>query len=523
MSDKILIRGVNWIGDAVMTIPAIRALRRAYPESKISLLVKPSVSPIFERDPNINEIIAYEERFSGIFGKLRLAIKLRRGRFSNAILLQNAFDAALIAFLAGIPERIGYNRDKRGFLLTKPIHFNSDDRKMHHIDYYLNLIKALGIEIEYTNPWIYLSIDERLSAREKLSALKKPILGINPGATYGSSKRWLSDRFAQIAAWFIEETNGSIVIFGGSNEVFIADEIEYLIKRHITGNRRETDFSNADISLTGHPLLLNIAGKTSLRELISLISECDVFVSNDSGPMHIAYAVGTPVVAIFGSTDPDLTGPVGDSNIVLKTNISCSPCFERTCNENNMLCMHTITSEDVYFGIKELMPIKRAVFFDRDGTLCRDADYLNNWNDFEVFPEIYSLKELKERGFTLIGITNQSGISRGIVNEEFVKEVNQVFIDKYWFDDFYYCSHDPYENCPCRKPEPGMLLSARAKYKINLKGSYVVGDKDADMLTAKSVGATGILVKTGKQQSSAYADFVVDNLKDAVKLIISHE
>jgi heptosyltransferase-2 len=133
------------------------------------------------------------------------------------------------------------------------------------------------------------------------------------------------------------------------------------------------------------------------------------------------------------------------------------------------------------------------------------------------------LNELKGKGFVLIGVSNQSGISRGIVDEQFVKEVNQVFIDKYGFDDFYYCPHGPDENCSCRKPEPGMLLSARADHRINLKESYVVGDKDADMLLAKAVGAKGILVKTGKQQESAHADFVVESLKDVVDLIVSHE
>lgn len=499
-SDKILIRGVNWIGDAVMTIPAIRALRKAYPESKISLLVKPSVSPIFERDPNIDEIMLYEERFSGIFGKLRLAMKLRRGHFSNAILLQNAFDAALITFLAGIPERIGYSRDGRGFLLTNPIPFGADDRKIHHINYYINLLNAAGIKANPSQPWIYLSVDERLSARNKLSALKRPILGINPGAAYGSAKRWFPERFAQVANWFIKETNGSVAIFGGRNEVDIAEEID----KYINENK------------------IFLAGMTSLRELISFVSECDVFVTNDSGPMHIAYAVGTPIVAIFGSTDTDLTGPVGDNNIVVKTDLSCSPCFERTCKDNDMRCMYTVTPEDVYFGVKELLPVKKAVFFDRDGTLCRDADYLNNWNDFKVFPEIDSLNELKGKGFVLIGVSNQSGISRGIVDEQFVKEVNQVFIDKYGFDDFYYCPHLPDENCPCRKPEPGMLFTARDRHRINLKESYIVGDKDADMLLAKAVGARCILVKTGKQHESIHADFIVKNLREVVDLIVSH-
>lgn len=503
MVNKILIRGVNWIGDAVMTMPAIRALRKAYPESKISLLVKPSVSPIFEKDPNIDEIILYEERFSGILGKLRLAMKLRRGHFSNAILLQNAFDAALITFLAGISTRMGYNRDGRRILLTEPVPFNGEDRKLHHIDYYLNLLRSVGIKAEISSPWIYLGIEERLAARNKLHGLRRPVLGINPGATYGSAKRWLPERFAEVANWFIKDTNGSIVIFGSVKEIETADEIFIKIDReHKTKNH-----------------VLNLSGKTSLRELISLISECDAFITNDSGPMHIAYAVGTPLVAIFGSTDPKLTGPVGKGNVVVNADFECSPCFDRTCRNNDMKCLYAVTSDDVYLAVKNITAVKKAVFFDRDGTLCKDADYLSKWDDFEIFPEIESLKRLKDNGFLLIGATNQSGIARGIIDESFAKEVNQIFIDKYGFDDFYFCPHHPVEYCSCRKPEPGMLFEARAKHRINLKESFVIGDKDADMLLAKAVGAKGILVKTGKQQQSVYADYTVSNLKEAVALI----
>jgi heptosyltransferase-2 len=497
-TDRILVRGVNWVGDAVMTMPAIRSLRKAYNGSKISLLVKPSVSPVFEGDPNIDEIIIYEDRFDGFFGKLKLAGKLRRMKFSRALLLQNAFDAALIAYLSGIPERIGYNRDGRGFLLTKSVPFDGDDRKVHHIDYYLNLLTASGIKAEYSHPWIYLSIQERLSARERLSGLKRPLLGINPGATYGSTKRWFPERFAEVANWFIKDTGGSVIIFSGKNEVDIAQEIN----KYIPDNK------------------LFLAGKTSLREFITLVSECDVFITNDSGPMHVAYAVGTPLVAIFGSTSPELTGPAGNENVVLKADFECSPCFERDCKKQDMRCMLAITSEEVFYSVKRLLPEKHAVFFDRDGTLCRDAHFLNNWEGFKVFPEVDRLKILRDKGFALIGVSNQSGIAKGIVDESFTKEVNRMFIERYGFEDFYYCPHSPDENCPCRKPEPAMLFRARTEHNIDLKKSFIVGDKDADMLLAKAVGARGILVKTGQHQESENADVIVDDLSAAVKHIL---
>ena len=138
---NLLVRGVNWIGDAVMTMPALRALRKELPDTKISLLVKPWVAPLFENNPFIDDIILYEDKYSSVSGKFRLSSVLRTKSFCSSILFQNAFDAALIAFLSGIPQRIGYNRDLRGFLLTDSIPFNNDDRKMHHIEYYLNILR----------------------------------------------------------------------------------------------------------------------------------------------------------------------------------------------------------------------------------------------------------------------------------------------------------------------------------------------------------------------------------------------
>jgi heptosyltransferase-2 len=498
---SILVRGVNWVGDAVMTIPAIRALRKACPGAHISLLVKPSVRPVFEAEPAVDEIIDYDDRFRGIRGKISLAAFLRKRKFSRAILLQNAFDAALLAFLAGIPERTGYNRDGRGLLLTRPVACDGADRKVHHIQYYLNLLAAAGIRAEYTHPRIHLLPEEREKARESLSRLRRPVLGINPGAAFGSAKRWLPGRFAGVASLFIRDTGGSVVIFGGGGETDIAKEI--------VAGRESAD-------------MLDLAGKTSLRELIGLISECDVFLTNDSGPMHIAYAVGTPLAALFGSTDPLLTGPVGEGNAIIRKAFDCGPCFKRTCARKDLRCMYAITADEVYESIRKILPQRKAVFFDRDGTLCKDADYLNAWENFELFPDIGEVLKLKAAGFSLFGVSNQSGICRGIVDEPFVKQVNDTFLDKYGFDDFYYCPHCPEDHCCCRKPEPGMLLSARAKHGIDLRASYVVGDKDDDMLLAKAVGAKGILVKTGKKMGSIHACHTSDNLKDVVEYIITH-
>ena len=182
--------------------------------------------------------------------------------------------------------------------------------------------------------------------------------------------------------------------------------------------------------------------------------------------------------------------------------------------------MYAITSDDVYLALKQILPEHRAVFFDRDGTLCKEVGYLNNFDNFTIFPEIDHVRLLREKGFKLIGVTNQSGVAKGIIKEEFVQDMNKIFIERYGFDDFYYCPHHPDEHCPSRKPEPRMLLRARAKHRIDLKKSYVVGDKETDILLAKAVSAKGILVKTGKDKESPDADYEAKNLKDAVDFII---
>ncbi|MCL5024615.1 MAG: lipopolysaccharide heptosyltransferase II, partial [Nitrospirae bacterium] len=510
MHERILVRGVNWVGDAVMTLPALKALRKTHTDAQISLLVKPAVAPVFEKNPFLDEVILYSEK--GVAGRLALARRLRKAHFTSAILFQNAFDAALVAWLSGVPERIGYDRDGRGMLLTKRIPYQGDDKKVHHVEYYLRLLREAGIAAEHSRPWIHLTLAERLAARAALEGVKRPVLGINPGAAYGSAKRWLPERFAEVALWFMADTKGSVVLFGGTNETPIAREIEKSVWTRKVG-------APGAIS----PSLVNLSGNTSLRELVALISECDLFLGNDSGPMHIAYAVGTPLVALFGSTDPELTGPVGEGNRVIRSGLPCSPCFARTCRDREMQCMDEITSDDVYLALKEMMFGRPAVFFDRDGTLCEDADYLAGREDFRLLPGVDDLVKLKTKGFALIGVTNQSGVAKGLVEEGFVQEINKDFVEKFGFDGFYYCPHGPAEHCSCRKPEPGMAHQARVAYGIDLRRSYVVGDKDADMAFARSIGAKGVLVGTGQQQNSSYADFEVRGLQEAVALILGAE
>ena len=517
-ADRILIRGVNWIGDAVMTLPAIRAVRRAFPDARISLLVKPWVAEIFKGSPDIDEIILYDEQCKGVIGKLKLARVLRRKKFDKAFLLQNAFDAALTAWLAGIPERIGYKRDYRSLLLTKAISVKRNVAGEHQVYYYLNLLKEAGIKPVTAEPYIYLSDEEREHARALLNLspitphplpitpYPSPLIGINPGATYGSAKRWPAEHFAGLILRIINELDGRAIIFGSPAEVEIADEI---VKQLGTQNSE----------LKTH--ILNMTDRTNLRELAALISECDAFVTNDSGPMHIAAALHVPTVALFGSTDSAATGPFGDGHKIITKKLSCSPCLERECPEGHLKCMTEISPEEVFSAIKDLLPKEKAIFLDKDGTLIEDMHYLNTFDKLRILPNVKaSLKRLKDAGFMLIGITNQSGIARGFIEEKFVKDSNAYLQKELGIDDFYYCPHHPDERCSCRKPEALLMLKARLKHRIDFKASYVIGDKESDVMLGMRTGAKGILLAPVLYPENTSASYIAKGLDDAVNWIL---
>ena len=517
-SKRILIRGVNWIGDAVLTLPAIQSIRRSFPDSHIALLVKPWVSGLFKENRDIDEIILYDDCHRGISGRIRLSRELRKKKFDTAILLQNAFDAALITWLAGIPKRIGYKRDGRGLLLTDAVSIKPEILEQHQVHYYLDLLNSAGIKTSVTEPYISISETERTWARNHLSSCfsdsTTPLIGINPGAAYGSAKRWLPERFAELIIKIFTEINGRVIIFGNESETEIANEIITEINRLKIKLNMENYRSH----------LLIMSGKTDLRELASLISECDALITNDSGPMHMASALYVPVIAIFGSTSPVRTGPVGQIHKIISTDIPCSPCMKRVCPEEHLRCMTDITAQEVFTAVTEVLPVNRAVFLDKDGTMIEDKNYLNSFDDLVIIRGAKSsLKKLKEAGFKLICVTNQSGIARGIVDRKFVIDSNAYLQKELSLDDSYYCPHHPDEKCPCRKPEPLMLLKARNRHKINLKSSYVIGDKESDVMLATNTGATGVLLSATPLFEKTGAAYIAEDLSKAVEWILEHE
>lgn len=334
---NILVRVPNWIGDAVMCLPALDALRALYPSSGISVLAKAKVVPVFEGNPSVNDIIVYEkERHGGLIGQLRLSGELRQKKFDLAVLFQNAFGAAVISFLGAASERVGYATDCRSGLLTKAIPVTDEILKRHEVFYYLNIIKELGGRTPKNPvPRIHLSSKETASARRFLDERglgKGPVFGAAPGASFGPAKRWPAQGFAKVLKGLVDEYGGGVLVFGGPED-----------KEACRG------------VLEAMPSAIDLSGKAGLREAMALMGRCDAFITNDSGPMHISAALGVPTVAVFGSTDDSLTGPVGKRAAVVKEKMGCSPCFKRECRFGHYECLARIDPEEVLHKAKELL------------------------------------------------------------------------------------------------------------------------------------------------------------------------
>jgi heptosyltransferase-2 len=336
---RLLIRSTNWIGDAIMTTPAVRSIRDNFPRAHISILAKPWVAPIFDNSNHVDDVLIFDgtERHKGFWGKLRLAKELRQYRFDAAILLQNAFEAALITFLAGIPLRIGYNTDARSLLLTHSVACKPEFKKVHQTRYYLNILREIGLKDADPALYFVVSSKQRQRAKEILGkhglSGSNGIVGINPSATFGPAKQWHPERFARLADKIREFSGLSILIFGGPEDRQLGREIAQMM-----------NYAPLDLS-----------GKTDLEEAMALIEQCCLFVTNDSGLMHVAAALNVPLVAVFGSTNSTTTGPLGSKSRVVKTSEACSPCLKPECPEGHLKCMDQIDIDMVFDVVKEML------------------------------------------------------------------------------------------------------------------------------------------------------------------------
>lgn len=337
--ERILIRAVNWVGDAVMTTPAIGLVRQHFPQAKITVLANPLVGELFSNHKWVDRVITFDRngRHKGISGRFRLARELRKESFDMAIILPNSFDSALVPWLAGIPVRLGKSSDGRGLMLTDRYIPEKHAAVIHEVDYYLKLVRSFGISGQVDSPRLFVTPAEESDAvrflRENGIAENDFVIGINPGAAYGSAKRWYPEKFAGVAQQLSKKWSAKVVVFGGPGEAGIAADIEQCLAGEC----------------------LNLAGKTTLRQLMALIGRCNFFVSNDSGPMHMAAALGVPLAAIFGSTDHSTTSPYTSNAVVVRQNVDCAPCKRKECPLDHR-CMTTVTVEDVVQAALELAP-----------------------------------------------------------------------------------------------------------------------------------------------------------------------
>ena len=310
-----------------MSLPAIRAVREAFPGAHVTVAARPVVADLYARERAVDAVILCAG------SRRQTAAALRRENFDSAILLPNSFDATLAAWMARIPRRIGYRRDGRGWLLTDAIPPpEPGENPRHQRFYYLELLRRAGIIHEYP-PCLDIRLDNRETARAagldalRVAGLPAPVVGVSPGAAYGDAKRWLPERFAETAVLVARAHGASVALFGSAAERPLCESLAGTIRAAGIAAR-------------------NFAGETTLRQFIELAAACRLFLTNDSGAMHIASALGVPTVTVFGATDDTTTGPTGAWARVVREQVECGPCLLRACPIDHR-CMTRVTTQRV--------------------------------------------------------------------------------------------------------------------------------------------------------------------------------
>ena len=321
-----------------MSLPAIRAVHASYPDAKLTILARPWVAGLYARESYIARLIPYTPQ-SGrcdLAAKWAAAQALRREHFDCAILLQNAFEAAAVVRLAGIPRRVGYNRDGRGWLLTDAIAVpKPGEIPVHERFYYLELLRRAGLiaALPPDGPIRLAGLDQAAqSGRDQFAqrTIAGPVIGISPGAAYGNAKRWLPDRFAEAARAVADPLGASIVVFGSQAEQELCQQVA--------------------VQSQG----TNLAGETTLAQFIDMTAACALFLTNDSGAMHVASAAGIPTVTVFGPTNDITTGPTGDRARIIRHPVECSPCLLRECPIDHR-CMTGVSAARVASEANQLL------------------------------------------------------------------------------------------------------------------------------------------------------------------------
>lgn len=339
---RILVVRTDRIGDVVLSTPVLKALRENYPQSHIAIMVSPQARELLEDNPYLNEVIVYDKdkKDKGLLGFWRFVMRLKKKKFDLAIVLHTKKRTNLISFLADIPKRAGYYDTKFGFLLTDKIKDTRTLGLQHEVDYCLDVLRKLGLQVKDRIPVLTVKSEQSQAAlailREAGIAQGDKIAAIHPGASC-VSKRWLKDRFVVLANHLVEDYGMKVVLVAaGAEDVAIVDEIA---------------------KNTRYPVV-NLSGKTTLAQLAAVLKRCAIFISNDSGPVHIASAVGTPVISIFGRNQAGLSpvrwGPLGKQGRYLHKEVGCSVCGAHKC-AIGFDCLKAVTVEDVLKAVDDTL------------------------------------------------------------------------------------------------------------------------------------------------------------------------
>ena len=321
---RILIRSTNWLGDAVMSIPAVRAIKRGRPDAHVTILTPAKLADLWKEVAEVDEVIGIESSDS-IFS----VVKKIRHDFDAAVIFPNSLRSAFEAWLAGIPRRVGFPGHQRAWLLNQVFRGKKSKKNArpqppkHQVHHYLALAEFIGADIE--------GAAEPESGKRKAES-GKLVIGLVPGAEYGPTKRWFPERFAEVVRTVSVNRDCEWVLFGVQKDAPLGDEI----LRDFTGPHR------------------NLIGKTTLTELIAELRACDLLLTNDTGTMHLAAFLGVPTVALFASTEPALTGPLGGNHRVIRHHVACSPCFLRVC-PLDLRCMKAIEPSEVVAAIETIL------------------------------------------------------------------------------------------------------------------------------------------------------------------------
>ena len=342
--NRILIVRLDRIGDVLLSTPAIKAVRDAYPDSHIAFMVQPYAKDIVEGNPYLNEVICYDKKGKekGPFGNLRFIMKLRRKKFELAIILHPTVRTHIVTLLAGIGVRTGFDK-KMGFLLTNRIPHSKELGDRHEIDYTLDILKNIGITPKDRSLYMPLKSESEKKVKNIFNRYNirdtDMVISVNPGASC-ASKRWSAERFARVSDSIIERYGARVIILAGMADKFFGDRTASLIRKGC----------------------INLSGNTSVADLASVLKRSRLFISNDSGPVHIACAIGTPVVAIFGRADRGLSpkrwGPSGKYDIVLHKHVGCDVCLAHSCNIG-FKCLEAITVSEVLGAVDKVLATYR--------------------------------------------------------------------------------------------------------------------------------------------------------------------